>query len=133
MSITVNCSAKFSLHYNKNILLFTFSCLFFFDKENHGNNLPEYLNEDLNNAKKPKIDYKDKARQKKKDRKNKLNEHNEERKRSKRGLTNSTPSDLLKSPNNVNQQYFSLKTAPLYSRVVAPVWDRRVTTPRSLD
>ena len=62
-----------------------------------------------------------------------MNEHNEERKHSRRGFTNSTASDLLKSPNNVNQQDFRLKTAPLYSRVVAPVWDRRVTTPRSLD
>ena len=63
-----------------------------------------------------------------------MNEHNEERKHSRRGLTNSTTGDLLKSSNNnVNQQDFRLKTAPLYPRVVAPVWDSRVITPRSLD
>jgi len=62
-----------------------------------------------------------------------MNDHNEERTRIRKGFTNNTTSEQMAPPNNVNQQDFHMKTAPLHPRVVAPVWDRRVISPRSLD
>ena len=59
MSITLKLSASYSLPYTKNILSFTFSNLDFFDKENRGDNLPEFVYEDLPQAKKTKKDYND--------------------------------------------------------------------------
>jgi len=94
------------------------------------------VNEELPKTKKAKKDnkhYDELKKQKLNDRKKYINDHNEERTRIRKGFTNNTTSDQMASPINVNQQDFHMKTAPLHPRVVAPVWDRRVISPRSLD
>jgi hypothetical protein len=91
------------------------------------------VNEDIPQHKKSRKEYKQIVKQKENIRKKYINDHNEERTRIRRGFTNNTTSDQMAPPNNVNQQDFHMKTAPLHPRVVAPVWDRRVISPRSLD
>ena len=124
---------SYSLPYTKNILWFTFSNFEFFDNETPFQKSSEYVNDDLPKAKKTKKDYNDQHKQKKIDRQTNLKQGHQKQNNSRRGFTNNTTSDQMAPPNNVNQQDFHMKTAPLHPRVVAPVWDRRVITPRSLD
>jgi len=94
------------------------------------------VNDDLPKAKKTKQDnkhYDELKKIQKNIRKSHLKQGHQKLYNSRRGFTNNTTSDQMAPPNNVNQQDFHMKTAPLHPRVVAPVWDRRVISPRSLD